>query len=122
MIFGDEANVRARAILILQLAANGLGLGIVHRMILSEIPAVTATINQMGCDTGAEIAIFAQRGVYCAFKLEMIVIAHGEICVAADFACGRAADDVQRAACGISAVKHRLRAAQYFDAFDVEER
>ncbi len=74
-------------------------------------------------DRNARRESIAQRHVECAVQLHPVVIAIAEVEIALGLAePWRAADQIDRAAGGVLAVKRALRAAQHLDALKVEHR
>ena len=85
------------------------------------VDAITIAAHHAASNAGADM--FGQRAAYSSFADNVEVIsAHGQADIAFQLVARLGGDQIDCAAGGVAAIQRALRAAQYFNALQIEHR
>src|SRR5690606_14260296 len=94
---------------------------VAHVLAVEQIGAVAVAVHARHRHAAAQATVLAtQLAADGGLGVELVVVAHRDRTEARGFGGQAARDVLDRAADGVLAVQRALRAAQYFDALDVE--
>src|SRR6185437_15757306 len=93
-----------------------------HAIVTSRAAVrIEVSIVSVAHDRGSDGESTAQRDVDHPVRLDVVVIAQGEIRCGVKFVLWRSGDDIHGAGDGIASVKGTLRTPQHLDSLEVEE-